>query len=124
MAISNCKNIAYTRVKDIGSSKANNMRHLLIGIILNFILVGSLFANPVKLEHSTASLQLELNNDQPQNSAWVLLKLDLNPKWYAFPQFRKQVEQQKAQSAEAPEANVATTSKKKRRLRNAAAQDG
>ena len=59
-----------------------------------------------------------------QNSAWVLLKLDLNPKWYAFPQFRKQVEQQKAQSAEAPEANVATTSKKKRRLRNAAAQDG
>ena len=60
------------------------MRHLLIGIILNFILVGSLFANPVKLEHSTASLQLELNNDQPQNSAWVLLKLDLNPKWHTY----------------------------------------
>lgn len=42
------------------------------------------FANPIKLDHTTAALISDVNRIQPGKSFWVALKLTLKPDWHTY----------------------------------------
>lgn len=42
------------------------------------------FANPIKLEHTTATLISDVNHIQPGKPFWIALKLTLKPKWHTY----------------------------------------
>ncbi len=58
----------------------------LIRFILLFLFCSTplAFANPIKLEHTTATLISDINRIQPGKPFWIALKLALKPEWHTY----------------------------------------